>query len=183
MPFLKQETDRWPEGLLESENALEQPWWCMYTLARQEKKLMRELCDLQTPFYGPTIPRRYRAPNGRLRTSVEPLFANYVFVCGDENERYKAICTGTISRCEKVPDSASLVHDLLQIKNLVATGEPLSPERRLVAGQRVRVRSGVFKGFEGTILRRENQIRLLISVKYMGQGASVAVDDCQLDPI
>ncbi len=183
MPFLKQETDRWPEGLLESENALEQPWWCMYTLARQEKKLMRELCDLQTPFYGPTIPRRYRAPNGRLRTSVEPLFPNYVFVCGDENERYKAICTGTISRCEKVPDPANLVHDLLQIKNLVATGEPLSPERRLVAGQRVRVRSGVFKGFEGTILRRENQIRLLIAVKYMGRGASVAVDDCQLDPI
>jgi transcription antitermination factor NusG len=183
MPLLKQEIDRWPDGLLESDTALEQPWWCLYTLARQEKKLMRELCDLETPFYGPTIPRRYRAPNGRLRTSVEPLFPNYVFICGDDKERYKAVCTGTVSRYEMVPDPAGLIRDLLQIRNLISTGQPLAPERRILPGQRVRVRSGVFKGFEGTVLRRENQVRLLVAVKYMGQGASVALDDCQLDPI
>ncbi len=82
-----------------------------------------------------------------------------------------------------VPQTLDLLRDLRQIKDLISTGAPLSPERRIEVGQRVRVRSGPFKGFEGTVLRRENQIRLLVGVRYMGQGASVALDDCQLDVI
>jgi transcriptional antiterminator RfaH len=54
---------------------------------------------------------------------------------------------------------------------------------KLQPGQKVRVKTGVFKGFEGVVLRRENEIRLLIFVRYMGRGASVALDDCQLEAI
>jgi transcription antitermination factor NusG len=82
-----------------------------------------------------------------------------------------------------VPDPQELVTDLRQIRDLIATDAPLAPEKRIEAGDRVRVKSGPFKGFEGLVMRRENQIRLLVSVRYMGQGASVALDDCQLDTI
>jgi transcription antitermination factor NusG len=82
-----------------------------------------------------------------------------------------------------VADPTQLVEDLRQIRNLILTEAPLSPEKRLEPGQKVRVKTGIFKGFEGTILRRENEIRLLISVRYMGRGASVALDDCQLEQI
>ncbi len=183
MPLLKQETDLFPGNLLDDAEFSASSWWVMYTLSRQEKKLMRQLEALAIPFYGPTIARRYRAPNGRLRTSIEPLFSNYVFVCGEETERYKAVCTGSISRWMPVTEPTTLLTDLRQIRDLIATDAPLAPEARIEAGQRVRVRSGPFKGFEGTVLRRENQIRLLVSVRYMGQGASVALDDCQLDAI
>ncbi len=183
MPLLKPEIDLWPIDLLESASAKQQDWWCMYTLARQEKKLMRKLVELEIPFYGPTISRRYRSPNGKLRLSTEPLFPNYVFVCGDSETRYQTVCTGTVSRWEEVRCPHELLEDLLQIHALIETGAPLSPERRIVEGQKVRVRSGVFKGFEGTVMRRENEVRLLISVRYMGQGASVALDDCQVDPV
>lgn len=155
----------------------------MYTLARFEKKLMRKLIDIEIPFYGPTIARRYRSPQGRIRTSVEPLFPNYVFIMGDEIARYKAVSTGSVSRWMPVSDSAELVADLRQIRWLIQTESPLSPELRLQPGQRVRVKTGVFKGFEGTIIRRENEVRLLISVRYMGRGASVALDDCQLEAV
>jgi transcription antitermination factor NusG len=183
MPLLKQETDLFPRTLLDDSLAGQSPWWVMYTMSRQEKKLMRQLESLEIPFYGPTIARRYRAPNGRLRTSIEPLFTNYVFVCGEEAARYKAVCTGSVSRWMPVSDPNELIADLRQIRDLIATNAPLAPEARIEPGQRVRVRSGPFKGFEGIVLRRENQIRLLISVRYMGQGASVALDDCQLDAI
>lgn len=183
MPILKPQPDHFPSGLFDSEQFLACPWWAMYTLARQEKKLMRELSKLEIPFYSPMISRRYRSPNGRLRTTSEPLFANYVFVCGEETERYRAVCTGTVSRCMQVPSATELLDDLKQINQLISTDAPLSPERRIEPGDRVRVRSGPFKGFEGTMLRRENEIRLLIYVRYMGQGASVALDDCQLDVI
>ncbi len=160
-----------------------EPWWALYTLARFEKKLMRKLAEIHIPFYGPTIARRYRSPQGRIRTSVEPLFPNYVFIMGDEMARYKAVSTGCVSRWMPVADTAELVTDLRQIRNLILTESPLSPELRLQPGQKVRVKTGVFKGFEGTIIRRENEVRLLISVRYMGRGASVALDDCQLESI
>jgi len=163
--------------------AHEGTWWALYTLARFEKKLMRQLLEIEVPFYGPTISRRYRSPQGRIRTSVEPLFPNYVFIMGDEMARYKAVSTGSVSRWMPVADSAELVTDLRQIRSLILTEAPLSPELRLQPGQKVRVKTGVFKGFEGTIIRRENEVRLLISVRYMGRGASVALDDCQLEAI
>ena len=97
--------------------------------------------------------------------------------------RYKAVSTGSVSRCMPVANPAELVIDLRQIRSLILTDSPLAPELRLLPGQRVRVKTGVFKGFEGTIIRRENEVRLLISVRYMGRGASVALDDCQLEAI
>lgn len=183
MPILKREIDIYPQDLLESDGAATGPWWAMYTLARQEKKLARELVRQGIPFYAPIIERRYRSPNGRLRTSYEPLFGNYVFVCGDEETRHRTVCTGCVSRCVPVPIAQELVEDLLQIRNLISTEAPLSPESRLEPGQRVRIRSGAFAGYEGVIVRREKEIRLQVYVRFMEQGVSVAIEDCQADPI
>ncbi len=183
MPLLKREIDLFPEGLLTSDLALNSPWWAMYTLARQEKKLMRQLVEQEIAFYAPVIERRYRSPNGRLRKSYEPLFGNYVFVCGEEESRYKAVCTGSISRCMPVDQPQELVEDLLQIKNLISTEAALSPESRLEPGQRVRIRSGSFAGYEGVIVRRDKEVRLQVFVRFMDQGVSVAIEDCQADPL
>lgn len=192
MPILKPEADIWPLDLLDplepiaaasQDLTTTETWFALYTLARFEKKLMRQLLDENIPFYGPTIARRYRSPQGRLRTSMEPLFPNYVFMRGDNEQRYRAVCTGSVSRWMEVTNPNELVEDLRQIRNLILTDAPLAPELRLQPGQKVRVKSGVFKGFEGTIIRRENEIRLLIGVRYMGRGASVALDDCQLEAI
>lgn len=183
MPLLKRENDIYPSDLLTSEQALREPWWAMYTMARQEKKLMRELLKAEIAFYSPIIERRYRSPNGRLRRSYEPLFSNYVFVCGSEEARYRSVCTGAISRCMPVAEPEILVADLNQIFKLVQTGAPLAPEKRLEPGMKVRIRSGAFAGYEGVIVRRDKEVRLQVAVRFMEQGVSVAIEDCQADPI
>ncbi len=183
MPILKREVDLYPDDLLASNFATENPWWAMYTLARQEKKLMRMLVSEGIAFYAPVIERRYRSPNGRLRKSFEALFTNYVFVCGDEMARYTAVTTGCVSRYMPVEQVDDLLADLRQIRELIATDAPLSPESRLEAGQRVRIRNGPFAGFEGIITRREKEVRLQVYVRFMEQGVSVAIEDCQADPI
>ena len=183
MPILNREADTYPENLLDSEVATSQPWWAMYTLSRHEKKLMRQLTKLNLPFYAPIIERRYRSPNGRKRVSYEPLFGNYVFVCGDELTRYKTVSTGSVSRVMPVPQPLELVTDLRQIRSLIATDSPLSPESRLEPGQRVRIRSGSFAGYEGVIVRRDKEVRLQVNVRFMEQGVSVVIEDFQADPI
>ena len=134
----------------------------MYTMARQEKKLMRELAQQDISFYAPVIARRYRSPNGRLRNSYEPLFSNYVFVCGGEDARYKAVCTGCVSRVMPIPQRDELVADLLQIRNLIVSEAPLSPESRLEPGQRVRMRSGHLAGYEVVIGQRWTERRVQV---------------------
>jgi transcriptional antiterminator RfaH len=180
MPLLKSEPDCFPEDLLDQKPG-ELPWWVCYTRSRQEKQLMRMLRNLGVSHYAPIISRRYRSPAGRVRESFLPLFANYVFVCGDEMARYHAVCSGCVSSTGAVPDPAQLVEDLRQIQLLIQTGAPLSPESRIDPGDLVRVRSGQFAGFEGRVIRRHQQTLLIVEVRFMNQGASVALDDCQFD--
>jgi transcriptional antiterminator RfaH len=145
--------------------------------------LMRRLRELDVPHYGPQIAQRRRSPAGRIRTTYAPLFTNYVFVCGDDDIRYDSICTGCIVKATPITDVPRFVADLRQIYDLINMGVPLTVESRLEAGQMVRVRSGSFAGYEGVILRREQETRLLVSVKFMERGVSVKLEDCQLELI
>ncbi|QEG38638.1 transcription termination/antitermination protein NusG [Roseimaritima ulvae] len=182
MPLLPSEPDMFPEDLLDTV-AEDAPWWAIYTRSRQEKALMRQLQQAGIPFYGPVIERRYRSPAGRVRTSYTPLFSNYVFLQGDEEARYQAVCTGCVSRCVPVDDPARLVTDLRQVHALIMTKQPLSPEARIEPGDVVRIKNGQFAGFEGRVSRREHEVRLVIDVQFMNQGVSVALDDCQMEVV
>lgn len=183
MPILKHEPDMFPDDLLQTGLGEEERWWAIYTLSRQEKLLMRKLREAGIAHYGPLISRRYRSPAGRVRTTYMPLFANYVFVRGTEEDRYNAVCTGCVSRYVPVADSEELVTDLAQVRRLIETGAPLAPEERLEPGDIVRVKTGSFAGFEGRILDRSGERRLVVEVRFMNQGASVKLEDCQLERI
>ncbi len=186
MPILKREDDLYPAGLLDSDEAisdLSRDWWCIYTISRREKDLMRKLKTLGIGFFAPIIVKRTRSPKGRMRQSFIPLFPNYVFMLATESDRVQALKTNCISKQSKVTDREALVLDLKQIHQAIAVGEPLTPEAKLVAGQRVRVRSGPFRGYEGTVVRREGKTRLLLSVRYLEQGVSMEVDEGLLEPI
>ena len=60
---------------------------------------------------------------------------------------------------------------------------PLTPEARLEPGNRARVRSGPFKGYEGIVIRREGKTRLLVSVEFLEKGVSMEMDEGVLEPI
>lgn len=181
MPILGEEPDIYPETILDLPDDPEAQWWALYTRSRHEKRLMRKLRDMEIGHYSPVISRRYKSPAGRVRTTHLPLFANYVFVRGSGEARFDAVSTGCVSRCIEIADPIQLVTDLKQIRDLIETGAALAPEERLLPGDRVRVKSGPFAGFEGTVVQRDGQKRLIVAVHFMNQGASAALDDCQLE--
>ena len=133
------------------------------------------------PFYLPLV-KKTTVSRGRKRTSLAPLFAGYVFLFGSEEERVRTLTTNRISRVLPVEDPEQLVFDLRQLRQLIAAGAPLTVESRMGPGQRVRVRQGAFAGLEGTVLKRRGETRLLVSINFLQQGASVEIDDFMLDP-
>lgn len=183
MPILPREPDCYPIDLLDQDESLESQWWLLYVKSRREKQIMRQLGVEGIAHYAPIIEQRKRAPNGRIRTSHVPLFSTYVFVRGGSEARYQAICTGLVMQAALIHDVPKLITDLRQIRGLIEMGVPLSIESRLKPGERVRVKNGPFAGYEGTIIRRENERRLLVSVQFMEQGVSVKLEDCQLELI
>lgn len=183
MPILPPEPDCHPIDLFQQDELAEQSWWLMYTKSRQEKQLMRRLRVIDVPHYGPQVANRRRSPAGRIRITYAPLFTNYLFVCGGDEVRYDAICTGCVLKATPITDVVDFVADLRQIYDLINMGVPLTVESRLEPGQTVRVRNGSFAGYEGVVLRREQETRLLVSVKFMEQGVSVRLEDCQLELI
>ncbi|MEX0679286.1 MAG: transcription termination/antitermination NusG family protein [Pirellulales bacterium] len=186
MPILPSEPDIFPPELLDESAgraAAEGQWWALYTLARREKELMRRLRGMEVAFYSPLVHKRNRSPSGRVRESYVPLFASYVFAFGSETERHKALATNCVSRCLQVPDGAQLVHDLRQIRHLIELDAPLTVEARIEPGRRVRVRSGSMAGLEGTVIKRRGRDWLVVAVEFLGQGASVLLEDFQVEPL
>ena len=181
MPILPYESDIYPDSLLESPPTNAR-WWAVYTLARREKVLMRRLQQLNVPFYGPLIKKTTRVAR-HVRTAFVPLFPGYVFVCGNDEQRLEALKTNHVIRIMEVPDESELIFDLRQIHQLILSDAPLSPEARLVPPMKVRIRSGVFAGVEGTVIKRRGKDTLLVAVHFLQQGASVALGDYETERI
>jgi hypothetical protein len=139
MPILKEEPSLFPENLLETAPAdgPGRSWYALYTKARQEKALARELLKNAIPFYLPLI-KKISLSRGRRRTSLAPLFGGYVFLYGGEDERVRSLTTNRISRVLQVEDPEQLVFDLRQLRQLIAANAPLTIEsRRPRAGESV----------------------------------------------
>jgi transcriptional antiterminator RfaH len=185
MPILEREPDLFPENLFDLTLAheTEEQWWAVYTRSRQEKELVRALHKLEIPFYCPIIPHRHKSPSGRLRTSYLPLFSNYLFMYSDGFGRYRALQTNLISTTISVVDGAQLTHDLRQIKHLIDLDIPLNIEAQLQPGRRVRIKRGAMAGIEGIILKRQGRSLLQVSVNFLQQGASVKLEDFEVEPI
>lgn len=183
MPLLAAEPNLYPESLFDEFNEVDEPWWVMYTLSRQEKSLCRHLQAARVPHYCPIIERRYRSPGGRARVTHLPLFANYVFVRGSETTRYQTVSTGCVSRCLSVSEPAALVSDLRRLHHLIGLGAPLTPEARLEPGMRVQVKNGPFEGVQGVVIKRHSETRLLVMVNFIQRGASIEIGDYELEQL
>lgn len=187
MPLLARQVDCYPSDLLEQvvsrQNGDDVRWWVVYTRSRREKDLMRRLVASRRSFYCPVIGKRSRATSGRIRTSFVPLFPGYVFLFGNEEDRLAALTTNCVSWANAVADGNRLTRELRQINALISSDLPITPEERLETGIPVRVTTGPLRGQEGVVIERRGKRRLLVSVDLLQQGASVDLDECDVQPL
>lgn len=185
MPLLAKETDLYPPDLLDRDDLGQDSvtrWWAVYTRSRREKDLMRRLEAIELAFYGPTVEKAQRSPSGRVRTSFVPLFANYVFLYGDADDRYRALETNCVSSCIQVADGEALSRELRSLRRLIESDVPVTIEERLEPGAAIRIKSGPFRGIEGTVISRRGRRRLVVAVGFLQQGASIEIDDFLVEP-
>jgi transcription antitermination factor NusG len=184
MPILPPDVTLFPPELLH--NGIPQGqgrcWWAVYTKARQEKSLARDLLRDEIPFFLPTVWKRSVIRGRKVRSQL-PLFGGYVFLFGNEEERVRCLTTNRVSQLVPVHDQDELQTDLRQVHQLIVSDAPLTVESRLVPGRRVKILSGALMGLEGTIIARRGGDYLLVAVNFLQKGVSVAIQDYFVEAI
>ncbi len=143
MPFLPAEPFVSPSNLFEQAVASDEKdcrCWVLRTRPRAEKALARQLLGRRLRFFLPHYQKRSGA-NGRS-IAYHPLFAGYMFLHGDGNDRRYALETNQVAQVIPVEDQVQLHRDLVRVHDLIVTNAALSPEERLEPGMLVDIVSG-----------------------------------------
>ena len=186
MPILAKEISTFPQTLFEDSSCDSDPgdrnWWVIFTRARHEKALARDLLKFEIPFFLPLVPRKY-VIRKKLVESHIPLFSGYVFMFCSDNERVRALTTNRITELLEVDDQRQLRRDLTHLSRLIENGTPLTLQQWLEPGRRVRVTNGSLKGLEGIVKeRRGGHRRLIVAVEFLQNSVSLEIDDYLVEP-
>ena len=150
-------------------------WWVAHTKARNEKALAWDLLRRRIGYFLP-LRERLTFSGGRKRRGLRPLFPSYVFLCGDEDDRYVAMTTGRICRTIEVFDQATLIDELVAIERALAAKADLERYPGPAIGRRCRVIAGPFENLEGIVVQLAAKARFVLQVHTLGEGAALQIE-------
>lgn len=157
-------------------------WYLIYTRPRQE---MIALENIQRQGYGAFLPllRSRKRRHGRLKDVVEPMFPRYLFVqlnTTTDNWRPIQSTFGVSALVRFGMEPARVPSDLVSFVQAQADEggiRDLIRPRRAV-GDRVRIGTGLLKGFEGIVLARSGRERVVLLLEAASAARiEVAEDD------
>lgn len=142
---------------------------------------MRRLLGMNKAFCGLLVPNRKRMPSGGLKTSYLPLFPNYVFLHGTDEDRYDSLTTNHVQSVLEVGDGSLLVEELAALHEAILSGRSVSAIDKIEAGHPVRIVSGPLAGHEGIVIKRHGKQKIVLSLSFLQQGAAVEIDDASIE--
>jgi transcription antitermination factor NusG len=187
MPILPAEPDCYPLDLWDDSLPLaskpDAVWWCLHTKPRQEKATARDLRSNGIVYYLPQVLNESRTPQGRKIQSIVPLFAGYMFLKGDLNDRLVALRAHRLVSVIEVADQDALASDLRQIYTMLRSGLPVTPENTIPVGATVRIVTGPLTGMVGKVVRRAKRDQFVAVVHFLGRGAMVDLQEWQVEKV
>lgn len=153
-----------------------QPWTCVRTRPRWEKKFAQWLLGRQVPHFLPLVARR-TVSHRKVRHSECPLFPGYVFVPGLHTKQSFAQsgCVVRVLCARSDGESRRLAGEIAAVHRMLALGEQTELVTQWTPGQRVRVLEGPFMGTIGQFVRDAGGGRLIVWVEILGVGAATTL--------
>lgn len=159
-------------------------WYAVFTIPQNEKSAARHLSQRDVESFLPTYSTVRIWKNRQRAQLVLPLFPSYLFVHIGKRERGKVLGSPGVLRIvgtarEPVPVPESTI-EFLRSDFCARTIEPY---RELVVGQKVRICEGAMCGLEGVLIRRNNNLRFVLTVDLINQHAAVEIGAEYLEPV
>jgi len=159
-------------------------WFAVVTTPQHEKAAFRHLDFAGIETFLPTY-ESSRTWKNRQKVKVQlPLFPTYLFVRIDQADRASVLRTPGVRRLVGNSREPLCLPDreveFLRTSTLQQKAEPYAG---LIAGQRVRIKSGAMQGLEGWLVRKSSGWRFILTVQLIHQHIAVEVDASTLEPI
>lgn len=159
--------------------------WCLVqTKPRNEKSAKRVLCADGIIAYLPLI-TKVEIHNRSRREVLLPMFPGYIFACPDLAEETVIRRNKAVWHLKKLSEleEESLLKDLQVVRQC----EKESAEHKLVVnpqlhpGDAVRIKSGKLKGQDAIVVRRENELTIIINLFFFNRHIQMrwAADDLE----
>jgi transcriptional antiterminator NusG len=160
-------------------------WFALYTTSRHEKRVAEHLVQREIEHFLPLYRSKRKWKDGSRVTLDLPLFAGYLFVRIGRSLRGKvlevpgtvALVTGTGGEPATLPDAT-----ILALRSGLQEREA-EPHPLLTFGQRARICSGAFAGFEGVVVRQKSLCRVVLTMENIMRSFSVELPVEDLEPL
>jgi transcription termination/antitermination protein NusG len=152
-------------------------WFVAQTCAHHERRVSRQLGQRAIENFLPLYERMSQWKDRRVRLEV-PLFAGYVFVHLGICERMRVLEVPGVARLVGFGGLPAVLPDdeINSIRNSLKFPLRAKPCPYLAIGQRVCIHRGPLQGVQGILVRRKNQLRLVLSVALIQRSMAVEVD-------
>lgn len=152
-------------------------WYAIYTSHKHENSVMRHLEIREVETFYPTyeVTRLWR---NRQRVKVYvPLFPGYLFVRTGGMEYVRVLqCPGVVRLIGNHTGPLPIDESAIELLRVSVAEKKVEPYRELVVGERVRIKSGILRGVEGTLVRRDSGLRFVLTLESINQHASIKME-------
>ena len=157
-------------------------WLVCHTKPRCEKKFAALMTAEKFEHYLPLIDsvRRYAQQTKRF---TKPLFPGYVFAKIPREKKARIYQQDLLARAIIVEDEETFLHQLNDVRMIVASGFELSVMPLLTKGRRVKIVGGPLHGVEGFIDDPAKPQGIVIAIDVLQQGLLVKVPAENLEPL
>lgn len=145
---------------LQERNLLsEEKWFILYTAPKAEKSVYNQLLKQDFKAYLPTFKSTSFWKNRQKKIIEKPLFTSYVFTKAFEKDLFSIIQVPRVVTYLRTGSKPSIISEkeIDLIRNMSKSGTDISIEPNLVSGEKVRIVSGPFDGYEGILEERNGK--------------------------
>ena len=163
---------------------IDRHWYAVFTVPQNEKSVVKHLDLREVESFLPTYETVRLWKNRQRMKIVLPLFPCYLFVHIRPIERIKVLRSpGVLHIVGNGREYVPLPDPEIEFLRSGVLRKQIEPYRELVVGEKVRVKSGVMQGVCGTLVRKGDNLRFVLTLELIRQHAAVEVDAANLEPI
>jgi transcription antitermination factor NusG len=159
-------------------------WFAAYTTPRHEKAVARQLEARHIESFLPLYKAARRRSNGCRVVVEQPVFPSYIFVAIPRRQSVKVLqAPGVVAIVSAGRELSALPSAEIESLRAGLSSRSFEPHPYLVVGEKVRIVSGSLEGMSGVLLRKKNNLRVVLTLDLIRQSVAVEVGISEIEPI
>lgn len=157
-------------------------WFAVYTTSRHEKRIAHHCEQRQIEAFLP-IYQEERQWKNRCRVKVDlPLFPGYLFVRIERKERFRVLdLPGVLSILGSGIDLLTVPDEYIASLRQGLDAHKIAPHPLVEVGDKVRIVAGAMTGMEGILVRKKDELRVILKVAMLNRSMAVEVTTADIE--